>query len=116
MARHPFFAPFRFEAEVYDCEVEGEVPKEINGAFYRACTDRLYPSRLPNDAVFNEDGAIDLFRFEDGHVDFRSRYVRTDRFLAERAARRSLFGLYRNKSTSDPTVQHLSMNTANTNL
>lgn len=113
---HPFTAPKRFEADVFDCEVEGEVPETMRGTFYRACTDRRYPPRFADDAVFNEDGAIDMFRFCDGHVDFRTRFVRTPRFLAERKAGRALFGYYRNKFTSEPEAQPLSMNTANTNI
>src|SRR6188472_4007212 len=30
-----FQAPLRFNAEVEDCEVFGEIPGEIDGAFYR---------------------------------------------------------------------------------
>ena len=110
----PGAAPLRYEATIDDCEIEGKMPTEINGTFYRACLDRRYPSMYPNDALFNEDGAVDMFRFEGGNVDFRTRYVRTERFLAERKARKALFGLYRNKYTSDPSVQGLSHNTANT--
>ena len=106
--------PLRFEASIYDCEVEGNLPKELNGTFYRACLDRRYPSRFPNDALFNEDGAADMFRFNNGSVDYVSRYIHTERFIAERKARKALFGLYRNKYTSDPSVQGLSHNTANT--
>jgi carotenoid cleavage dioxygenase len=40
--------------------------------------------------------------------------VRTPRFLAERKAHRALFGLYRNRLTSDASVRELSHNTANT--
>ena len=32
---HTTVEPFRFEAEIWDCEVEGEVPRELNGSFYR---------------------------------------------------------------------------------
>lgn len=109
-----FFAPMRFEAEVLDCEVEGRLPSALQGSFYRSCADRRFPALYPQDTPYNADGAVDLFRFYDGHVDFRSRYVRTQRFLAERKAHRALFGLYRNRSTSDPSVRDLSHNTANT--
>ncbi len=111
-----FFAPLRFEATIRDCEVEGEIPSEINGTFYRCGIDRQYPARFQGDALFNEDGFVDMFRFGNGHVDFRSRYVRTERFLAERKARRALFGLYRNRLTNDPSVKDVSLNTANTNV
>lgn len=110
------FSPLRFEAYIHDCEVEGEIPPDLNGTFYRTGPDRRFPSRFPNDSLFNDDGFVDLFRIADGHVDFRSRYVRTERFLAERKAHKSLFGLYRNKYTSDPSVRDLSMNVANTNV
>ena len=109
-----FFAPMRFEAEVLDCVVEGTLPEALQGTFYRSCADRRFPALYADDTPYNSDGAVDMFRFYDGHVDFRSRYVRTERFLAERKAHRALFGRYRNRSTSDPSVQHLSHNTANT--
>jgi carotenoid cleavage dioxygenase-like enzyme len=109
-----FFAPMRFEADLHDCEVEGRIPLELDGSFYRTCIDRRYPQRLPNDIPYNADGAVDLFRFRNGHVDFRMRYIRTPRYVAERAAREGLFGVYRNKFTNDPRVAGVSMNTGNT--
>jgi carotenoid cleavage dioxygenase-like enzyme len=109
-----FFAPLRFEADIHDCEVEGRIPLDLDGSFYRTCIDRRYPQRMPNDIPYNADGAVDLFRFRNGHVDFRTRYIRTPRYVAERAARRALFGVYRNKYTNDPSVAGVSMNTGNT--
>jgi carotenoid cleavage dioxygenase-like enzyme len=109
-----FFSPMRFEAEVLDCDVEGTLPAALQGTFYRSCADRRFPPLYPDDTPYNSDGAVDLFRFDDGHVDFRSRYVRTPRFVAEREAHRALFGRYRNRSTSDPSVRHLDHTTANT--
>ena len=62
-----FFAPMRFEADIHDCEVEGRIPPQLDGSFYRTCLDRRYPQRLPNDIPYNADGAVDLFRFRNGH-------------------------------------------------
>ena len=45
---------------------------------------------LGHDTYLSGDGMVGAFRFEDGHVDYQQRYVRTERFLAERRARRSL--------------------------
>ncbi len=109
-----FFAPMRFEAQIDDCIVEGELPAGLRGTFYRSCADRRFPPLYPHDTPYNSDGAVDMFRFYDGNVDFRSRYVKTARFQAERAAHKPLFGLYRNRFTSDPSVRELSHNTANT--
>ena len=106
--------PFRFEADVYDCEVFGEVPRELNGRFYRAGPDRQYPT-LDGDIIINGDGIVSMFRFENGHVDFKSRYVKTERLLRERAARRRLYGKYRNPYTDDPSTKGTARdNTGNT--
>ena len=107
-------APLRFEADIHDCEVEGRIPDDLDGSYYRTCIDRRYPQRLPNDIPYNADGMVDLFRLRKGHVDFRTRYIRTPRYVAERAARRALFGVYRNRYTNDPSVAGVSMNTGNT--
>ena len=85
-----FFAPLRFEADVHDCEVVGEIPPQLKGTFYRSCLDRQYPPRFSQDTPYNADGAVDMFRIADGHVDFRTRYIRTPRYEAEYSARRAL--------------------------
>jgi carotenoid cleavage dioxygenase len=107
--------PLRFEADVFECEVEGEIPEALQGAYFRAGPDRQYPS-LEGDIVLNGDGQVSAFWFEDGHVRFRSRYVQTDRLKREREERRRLFGHYRNRYTDDPAVDNLPNrdNTANT--
>lgn len=111
-----FFAPTRFEADVLECEViKGEVPKEIDGAFYRLGWDWFYPPRLPNDAgPFSGDGYMGMFRIRNGRVSYRGRYVRTPRFLANLEAGRQLFGVYRNRATDDPSVRHINRTVANT--
>ena len=107
--------PMRFEADVYECEVEGEIPAELEGAHYRTGGDRQYPS-LPEDIILNGDGLASMFRFENGHVSFRSRYVQTERLKREREARRRLYGHYRNRYTDDEAVSNLPErdNTGNT--
>ena len=99
--------PMRFEADVYECEVEGEIPPELQGAYFRTGGDRQYPS-LENDIILNGDGMASVFRFEDGHVSFRSRYVQTERLKREREARRRLYGHYRNRFTDDESVSSVS--------
>lgn len=109
-------APLRFEGEIFDLEIEGEIPADIDGAWFRVAPDPQYPPMMGDDIFFNGDGRVSSFRIKDGHVDFKTRYVRTERFKAERAARRSLFGLYRNPYTDDPSVAGLSPGTGNTNV
>jgi carotenoid cleavage dioxygenase-like enzyme len=109
-----FNAPCRVECEIYDLIVEGNLPPEIRGSWYRCIPDPQYPPMLGHDTYLSGDGMVSLFRFEEGHVDFRMRYVRTDRWKAERAARRSLFGLYRNPFTDDASVRNVNRTVSNT--
>jgi carotenoid cleavage dioxygenase-like enzyme len=98
-------APSRIECDVYDLVVEGELPREISGSWFRCIPDPQYPPMLGHDTYLSGDGMLGLLRFEDGHVDLKQRYIRTERFMNERAARRSLHGLYRNPYTDDPSVR-----------
>lgn len=107
-------APSRVEADIYDLEVVGDLPQDLAGTWYRCGPDPQYPPFMGDDIYINGDGMMSMFRFQGGHADFKSRYVRTERFLAERKARRSLFGLYRNAYTDHPSVAGLGRGTANT--
>src|SRR5271156_2760178 len=91
-----FNAPGRIEADIFELESDGEIPFDLKGRFYRVAPEPQFPPLLGDDFHINGDGMVSMFRFEDGHVDFKSRYVRTEKFALERAARRSLFGAYRN--------------------
>jgi carotenoid cleavage dioxygenase len=109
-----FFAPTRFEADVYDCEVVGKVPTDIAGAFVRLGGDWFYPPKSADDSPFNVDGYVSMFRFKNGVVDFKGRWVKTPRFLADHAAHKQLFGMYRNPLTDDPSVKKLDRTVSNT--
>ncbi|MGH8149017.1 MAG: carotenoid oxygenase family protein [Steroidobacteraceae bacterium] len=102
-----YFAPARFDAELLDCEVIGKIPEGLEGAFYRLHADWLYPPKFRDEASLSADGYISMFRFKDGIVDYRGRYVRTDRFTRQIAARRQLYGYYRNPYTDDPEVRNV---------
>ena len=40
-----FFKPERWEADVPDCEVEGDIPTSLDGAFFRVQPDPQMPPR-----------------------------------------------------------------------
>ncbi|OGT84756.1 MAG: hypothetical protein A3H91_17685 [Gammaproteobacteria bacterium RIFCSPLOWO2_02_FULL_61_13] len=109
-----FNAPSRVECDVFDLEIDGTLPEEINGSWYRLTPDAQFPPLDRNDTLISGDGMISRFRFNDGHVDFRSRYVMTERLKDDRAARRSLHGRYRNPFTDDPSVRGHRRGAANT--
>ncbi|SPN96503.1 related to lignostilbene dioxygenase [Cephalotrichum gorgonifer] len=108
----------RFEADAYELEVIGDIPKSIHGAFYRVQPDHAFPPIFAETEIpLNGDGNVSAFYIKDGHVDFKQRYVKTPKLLAERAARKALFGRYRNKYTDDPLVQNvIKGTTANTHV
>lgn len=107
-------ASVRFEGEIFELEYSGTIPAAIEGAFYRSGPDPQFVPRHEGDIFINGDGQISMFRFEEGHVDFRIRYVRTAKFKKERQARRALFGKYRNPFTDEPSVTGMDRTTANT--
>ena len=111
-----FGAPYRAETDIRDCEVEGEIPASIDGAFYRVGPDFQYPPLFPRNVPFDGEGHVSMFRFARGHVDFKSRFVRTRRYQAQAAARAALFGMYRNPHTDDARVKGVSRGTANTTV
>ncbi|WP_417527946.1 carotenoid oxygenase family protein [Marinomonas shanghaiensis] len=109
------YKPSRIEAEVKDLEIEGELPKEINGTFYQVAPDPQYPPMLGTDMFFNGDGMVSAFRFDTGSVSLNRRYVKTDRLMAQRREQRSLNGIYRNQYTNDPLAAD-NNTTANTTV
>ncbi|HYM36746.1 MAG TPA: carotenoid oxygenase family protein, partial [Steroidobacteraceae bacterium] len=105
----------RIESQVPDCEVEGKIPSACDGAFYRVGPDYQYPPN-PNNIPFDGDGHISMFKIANGRIDYKDRFVRTQRFKAQDAARRALFGVYRNPFSDDPAVKNVSRGTANTHV
>lgn len=107
--------PCRLEGEVADLVVLGEIPREIDGTFYRVMTDPFMPPH-PGNVPLDGDGNVSALRFHDGRVDFKMRYVETERFKIERNAGKAMFGLYRNPFTHHPCVRAAVDSTANTNV
>lgn len=112
--------PSRLEGDVFDLEIFGNIPKQMDGTFYRVMPDPIMPPIYHKGGEMfvplDGDGIVSAFRFKDGHVDWTQRYVRTERYKAERKARKPLFGVYRNPFTYHPCVRATLESTANTNV
>jgi len=106
---------YRLEADVRDCEVDGTIPDDMNGAFYRVGPDAQYPLH-PRNIPFDGEGHVSMFRIKNGRADYKSRFVRNERYMAQDKAGRGLFPIYRNPSMDDPSVAGLSRSTANTHI
>jgi carotenoid cleavage dioxygenase len=117
---HPYLSghhePVRFEATAPDLIVDGDLPADLAGVFYRNGPEPLYPTREGDYHWFDGDGMVYAMHFQDGRVSLRNRWVRTEKFELEKAAGRRLFGMFGNPMTTDPSVQGKHYNTGNTNI
>ncbi len=109
------FSPIRAEVTVNDCVIEGKLPTDLSGGFYATGPDAQYPMR-PGNIIFDGEGHARMFRIRNGRVDYRTRYVKSERYVAQDAARKALFPMYRNPYMDDPSVKGLSRSTANTHV
>lgn len=108
-------APIGQEYELRDLAVEGRIPPDIEGSFFRAVPDPAFPPYMEDGgAVLSGDGMISAVRFTGGKVHFAIRYVQTARHAAELAAGRALFGKYRNPYTDQPAAAGVDRTVSNT--
>lgn len=111
------FVPMGVEADIHALPLlEGQVPADLDGSFFRVSPDPQFPPRGADDIWLNGDGMVTKFRFKNGEVALRQRWVETEKFKRERAAGRALFGAYRNPLTDDESVEGVVRSTANTNV
>lgn len=86
-----FFQPIADEDDGYEVtDVVGEIPREIHGTLYRnGPSQKIAP---PEGAgalhLFDGDGLVQAFRFDDGRLRHQSRFVRNPSFLCEERAGR----------------------------
>jgi carotenoid cleavage dioxygenase len=109
------FAPLQMESDVHDLIIEGQVPEELNGTFYRNGPNPQYSPRGTYH-MFGGDGMIHALSIENGRVGYRNRWVRTERFEKEREAGRALFCSF-NPMDVDESVKGLQTDgVANTSI
>jgi carotenoid cleavage dioxygenase len=106
---------FRVETDIAECEIDGKIPSDLNGAFYRTGPDAQFPL-APGNIPFDGEGHVSLFRIADGRVSYKSRFVRNERYVAQEKAHKLLFPMYRNPYVDDPSVKALSRGTHNTHI
>jgi carotenoid cleavage dioxygenase len=84
--------PMRFEATVEDCVVaEGEIPEDLAGGFYRVGPSWKRPTKQGTVGFSTMDGMVQGLVIRDGKADFRNRWIRTPKYLAEERAGRGIF-------------------------
>ncbi|WP_282780342.1 MULTISPECIES: carotenoid oxygenase family protein [unclassified Nocardia] len=108
--------PTRMEVDAPDLFVEGELPDDLAGVFYRNGAEPLYPPTDEDYHWFDGDGMVYAFFFDGRRVSMRNRWVRTDKLLLEMKEGRRLFGVHGNPASTDPLAAGTRYNTANTNV
>ena len=109
------FAPLQMECDAPDLVVEGEIPQELSGAFFRNGPNPQFAPR-GDYHWFAGDGMVHGFYLKEGKVSYRNRWVRTVKWRKEKAAGESLFGAF-NPMESDESVQGMETDgLANTNI
>lgn len=110
-------APSGIECDAPDLVIEGELPTDLQGVYFRNGPDPIYPPQAGEEYHwFHGDGMIQRFEFAEGRVSWKNRWVRTEKYELERAAGKSLFGVLGNPVSMDPSVAGEHYNTANTHV
>jgi carotenoid cleavage dioxygenase-like enzyme len=108
-------APIGEEYNISDLAVEGAIPADVEGTFFRAVPDPAFPPYIEDSgAILSGDGMISALRFSEGKASIQMRYVQTARHEAEAAAGKALFGKYRNPFTDTPDAAGIDRTVANT--
>jgi carotenoid cleavage dioxygenase-like enzyme len=110
------FEPIRMEYDYPHLIIEGEVPRDLEGTFYRIGPNPQFAPRGTYNPL-NGDGMVHAFHLRDGSVSYRNRWVRTQQWNREHVAGRALFGTSGLPSDSDASVVGMRTDgVANTNL
>ncbi|MDM0027398.1 carotenoid oxygenase family protein [Variovorax saccharolyticus] len=81
-------SPIDFETDLGPLPLRGELPDGLVGALVRNGPNPVFPN--PAEHWFVGDGMLHAFYLGDGQVHYRNRWIRTQRYLAERAAGKPL--------------------------
>jgi len=76
-------------------DVEGEIPRELHGTLYRnGPSQRIFPKQGYEALhLFDGDALVHAFRFDDGRLDYKGRFVESPSYLQEQAAGRVCMNL-----------------------
>ena len=110
------YAPLRMECNIQDLIIEGEVPRDLFGSYYRNGPDPQFPPMGGDYHWFAGDGMIHAFHFENGRISYLNRWAQTSKWKQERKAGRSLINAL-NPMDPDPEFNFEGEDgTANTNI
>ena len=106
------FGPWREEGVHDGLQVIGEIPRDLNGTFFRAGPN---PAFEPEGRYhwFDGDGMVHAIKIENGRASYRNRWVESEGLKEERKAGRPLYrGILSMSGTEAPSIKV----TGNTNI
>lgn len=114
---------YRSQPEEFDypiTDLEGALPSELEGTLYRNGPGLLEVGGHPVKHPFDGDGLISRIEFRQGQAFYRSRYVRTAGFVAERQTQKPLYrGVFGTQKPGGPLANAFDLrlkNIANTHV
>ncbi|MDP6978031.1 MAG: carotenoid oxygenase family protein [Myxococcota bacterium] len=109
------FAPWLEEEDHPDLPVKGELPETLRGSYYRNGSNPPYAPGA-NYHWFFGDGMIQAFHFDEGRCSHLNRWVRTERYEAQRKYEAGIFGGIGPEASPDPRAEGHSPNASNTHV
>lgn len=85
-----YYEPLTAECTAPDLIIEGNIPTDLNGTFYRNGPNPQFPPKNEYH-FFTGDGMIHAFTFANGRVSHMNRWARTERFKIEKRLDGSYF-------------------------
>ncbi len=121
LARKPWLLGYKTAAPngyaQRDMEVEGKLPEALRGTLYRNGPARHEIGDTRYQHWFDGDGMIHAFRFEEGRVSHRGKFVQTAKYLEEEKAGRALYQGFGTASGDMPPLSNADqINVANINV
>lgn len=114
---------YRSQPEEFSYEIdqiEGEIPADLEGTLFRNGPGLLDINGYPVKHPFDGDGLINSIAFRSGRAFFRSRFVRTEGYVAEQAAGKPLYrGVFGSQKPGGPIANAFDLqlkNIANTHI
>jgi len=82
------------EERAYAPRVEGTIPEGLRGTLYRNGPGLFDRGGRRRRALLDGDGLVQALRFGDSGVEYRARFVRTEKFVAEERAGAFVYGTF----------------------
>ena len=90
---HPYlkdaWVPNYDEYEVTDLNALGDIPEDIEGAYYRNTENQVHEP-IGRFHPFDGDGMIHSINFENGKANYVNKFIRTEGFLVEQEMGKSM--------------------------